>query len=307
MKFLSFLLCLALLVVAIMYTPRLASGDVVAGAGSGKNEVIHAPSDMCALLDFICGDNENSLDATGIPSAISLSTNGQRSAATEYDSVTIHEVSYTSVVSEDAAYSLNREMDMYICSTASYYHSVGVVSQSGENTAMLLTFDMEVFIDYNTQKGYYKFNRWEQYGEGAMQFSADILGKWLYVTTGMNMSHFSSIDLANREGFETIGNALDRADRSGKLEHKKSKYSLPSEEVQNVLGVNGRLELDLRNADEPTLTLSVNDQAGTTSVFTETVYRFANINNTVVRMDKGADILELTEKELDQYVLGSAD
>ena len=298
MKFISLILCLALLCVAVLFSPNaFPSRDVTAGAGSGQSETIKSPAELCDLLQFLVADN-SSLVAGDVPALFNLSS----TADVKYESVTIHESGYSNVIADGNSATITREMDMYVAQNATYYHSVGSIAASGEGAGMLCDFDIEIFVDLSRHISLTKINAFRMNGVISLQFSPDILGQWLKIEGEGDLFSVLDVDVDNREGFATIGDSLRRAEESGKFSRRNGVYSLPRDEVRDILGMAGLLELDLQNKDNPVLRASSNDSIANMQVYMDATYRFSNINNTVVSMKEDASILVLTMEEMEDFV-----
>lgn len=193
MKYVSFGVCIALLLVSLLLVWNgNAASDVQAGPGDGVNEQIDTPE---AFMDFLKSFDEDSMVSAHIPEQgvsvlsadkdmIGLSgseddesesdaDDNDASPSVKYDSVTIHEDVYMSTYayyhyrdnsesrSATANVKLNRSLTMYMTEDVSYYHSVGSLfmnsdSVTGKPTSTTTTSHSYVDFDMEVYLNLYR-------------------------------------------------------------------------------------------------------------------------------------------------------
>lgn len=346
-KYVSLIVCVALLIAAIVFLPVNMHSGVTAGAGNGTNEKINDPEELLDLLDFIAnsGSSDLSIKSTD-PLTHSLSVDGSYGSVVkgdngweEYDSVTIHENS-VSVISSNYSYDgeysnqkykLTRQLSIKITEEASYYSSVGYLTSvstdsDDDGSSVALSFDMEFFIDHDSDETYMKVNNWTMIGNNAISFSEKIIGKWVYFESGVD-NIISSVDVLNRDMFDMLGKIIMKAiDDDSFEENGSDRYTISNDDIQAYLGIanagsddidgNCEFSLDFSKADKPKVHMLINagnSSSGSygsygsrysskTSVVSQVEYTFEHINNTIVEMNRNEDIIEIDEDDMEDYI-----
>ena len=256
----------------------------------------------------------------------------------DYESVTIHEQAYItssyhlSTHNENLGYIYSdsnsifcRQLSVYMTESASYYHSVGQISSTSEYDApgedddehsySYLSFDVEIFFNGDTSEILMKINKWSMVSElKTIIISDEILGRWVSFDNTV-FDYMNMIDGANRDSLGEIEKIINIAIDKDMFDKNKGKYSLSKKEFKEILGAddleNGEFVVDMSNSECPVVSMKVSgssknkpnsNYAYNATSHTNVQYTFENINNTIVRMDKNADILEIDEDEVDSYI-----
>ena len=258
-----------------------------------------------------------------------------------YRSVTIHENAYITSSSNSSAYvesgtyyssansTMNRQLSIYMTEKSSYYHSIGQISSSSsydapafendkdKQSSAYASFDLEIFFDSKSGDVFIKFNKWNMVSTSqTVIISNEILGRWVKFD-GNAFDALDLLDSMNRSSLSLIGNIITMAIDDDMFNENKNSYSISKKDFKEILETDdlktGEFIVDMSNAERPIvkMTASVstsnkddnNSSKYSANAYTKLEYVFENINNTIVEMDKNADILEIDEDDVEDYII----
>lgn len=327
-KYVSTFVCLCLLIAALFFHPDLFNGrQIVAGKGDGKNEKIETIADVEQLLDSFSKRNKESLKKD-FPGGTILLSNDESQAFSDdadesnesdeeiaYNSFTVTETAYLSVMSKYGSSSMNRILTMYTAQNATYYHSVGEMSNyqnratsleadaPTERVGQSMAFDMEVFIDYTNVKAYIKINSFDMIGQNKITFSNEAMGRWISFGEGDEL--LFDVDQMNQSFFPRLAKVVDVAIEKDLFDHSRSEYVLKDKDFFDAADVDqrqanlmGECVVNLSDKEAPIFMMEMN--AGES--YMDLAYTFENINNTVVEFPANINVLQINEENIDSYL-----
>ncbi len=316
-KYISLIVCSVLLIFALVLGAP-AKEVVVAGRGSGSDSRVTTVEQFVDVLDFfsnyevqVPGVSAHS-DASGY--AASQQDEQIYTSATFYNKskATVNSTSSYEGMTQSMSSNYTREMSIYLTKTAALYHSVGVVLTSGtviaegETESYSMMFDFDMYIYFNAEDCFVRFQKWDVTASGedvsSIDFvKSDMIGKWY--NAGVLGGELLAINGENYELLGGIGDyfeeyKLTKFNQSGKV------YTLKDEHLYEVFSlifgnqfpedVRGGFTLNLSNRVQPTMTIhqaysnsdGENGYFSTITSYAENNIKFSNINNTMIDSSK---------------------
>lgn len=302
-RLISLCVCLVMLIAAGLLS--LKETGVHAGEGSGINEQISTVDEFASLLDFTMQDQGGiPLVGTSSEENEEEKEENEEPIKSKYTSVTFSEISALSISMAEGSVSVERDLTIYIAPNSVYYSSdITMYATSGLIVEGFVSANLEIY--FAKDKSLVKFNRF--YGTGGVFFPEEIVGKWIDLSQDGSGDIQSAIGMVTDYNFDTLGKIGSyireyqdtNFTKSGKIYSLKEKeiqaffesLSIPSS-VYEYMQDGCSFEIDLTDPESPALYMKGNH-------YNDNMY-FENINNTVVELPSGIDVL--TEEEVERIV-----
>ena len=320
-KYLTMCISALLIITSIFFVPTEHS-DVKFGKGNGKSASITTVKELGDVFDFVtqlkfsAREETNSGIKTLSYSKISNNENNTADTKNQYTSVTLHNISQSSIMYYNTHVSIDRKLSIYMTQYEAYYKSSGKLSSADlyglevdkPNKLSYIDFDVEIFIDITGVM--LKFNKFDILGNDIdFKFSDAVFGKWFKFCADDDITgDIGAVDLMNKEILTNIGRYFEEK-KAYDFNTKGNVYSLKegmlSDALECVLGISvpqkfkGEFTVDLSNAKSPSLILvldcSLKEGSQSASAYAYEKINFENINNTVLKGFKDNLEIEIVE------------